>query len=93
MHFNFTGCGTSGKAMKCCDARLCLHAICPSNANAVCRIDPCNDCAVEFYDYMNRKVDDCYAGMHIVKKLYSSSEKKFTAVWSGSFNKYRSSFR
>ena len=48
--------------MKCCDVDLCLHEICPKQPTAVCRANPCDDCAIEFYDEMNRKVDSCYEG-------------------------------
>lgn len=53
------GC-PNGNTMKCCDIDLCLHEICPKQPTAVCRANPCDDCAIEFYDDMNRKVDSCY---------------------------------
>ncbi|XP_063425011.1 papilin-like isoform X2 [Mytilus trossulus] len=55
------GC-SNGKMMKCCAIDLCLHAVCPNNPQAVCRINPCNDCSTEFYDQINRKVDSCFDG-------------------------------
>ncbi|CAC5365407.1 unnamed protein product [Mytilus coruscus] len=62
------GC-SNGKMMKCCAIDLCLHSVCPNNPQAVCRINPCNDCSTEFYDQMNRKVDSCFDGISKCERM------------------------
>ncbi|XP_071155459.1 uncharacterized protein [Mytilus edulis] len=62
------GC-SNGKMMKCCAIDLCLHAVCPNNPQAVCRINPCNDCSTEFYDHINRKVDSCFDGISKCERM------------------------
>ncbi|XP_055958614.1 uncharacterized protein LOC126808776 isoform X1 [Patella vulgata] len=49
------------ESVHCCNPDLCKMTHCPANLHAVCRINPCGTCSVEFYD-SNQKVD-CTAGL------------------------------
>jgi len=87
LSLSFIGC-PNGNTMKCCDVDLCLHEICPKQPTAVCRANACDDCAIEFYDEMNRKVDSCYEGKWIKNWLINVRppvlERKIWIYWSKS---------
>ncbi|KAJ8300216.1 hypothetical protein KUTeg_021735, partial [Tegillarca granosa] len=54
---------------QCCDLTLCLRHQCPNDPNAVCRINPCNGCKVEYFDLLNNKVN-CESGEYIHKPRF-----------------------
>ncbi|KAJ8300356.1 hypothetical protein KUTeg_021875 [Tegillarca granosa] len=51
-----------GSSPQCCDMSLCFLRKCPSNPQAVCRLNPCKGCKVMFFDHLNNTVN-CTQGL------------------------------
>ena len=52
----------SSQVVHRCSPLLCYEQTCMANQAAVCRINPCGNCTIEFYDKDNNAVD-CMKGL------------------------------
>ncbi|XP_077995049.1 uncharacterized protein LOC144448627 isoform X2 [Glandiceps talaboti] len=52
----------NGEEVEICGQNLCYQAVCLAHPAAVCRVNPCGSCTVEFFDHNNNRVD-CSVGL------------------------------
>ncbi|XP_070578362.1 uncharacterized protein [Ptychodera flava] len=56
-----------GEHMQRCAQNLCYQAVCLAHPAAVCRVNPCGECTVHFYDHLNNIID-CNDGLQTCQK-------------------------